>query len=150
MQHPEHSLQLQNVGYQTQETSEREHSEQHVWHFQPRTHSIMNSTKCMNGTGWQYSSWKHISITILWKRRGMGAREPQRGKAGSFSFGYANKLIHFPSKNHLHDLGAAARAGCEDFHSKHHQQQPINRHIFKWNCTFPKHQVHFSHATSYI
>lgn len=33
MRCPERSLQLQNMGYQKQETSEKEHSEQHVCHF---------------------------------------------------------------------------------------------------------------------
>lgn len=35
MRRLERSLQLQNVGYQKQETSEKEHLEQHVCHFQP-------------------------------------------------------------------------------------------------------------------
>lgn len=50
------------------------------------------------------------------------------------SFEYASWLINFPSKNHLHNLGAAARASCEDFYSKHHQQQLINSHILNPNC----------------
>ena len=147
----ERSLQLQNVGYQKQETSEKEHSEQHVCHLQPRTHSIMNSAKCMNGTGWRYNPWKYISITILWKKGGICAWEPQRSKTFfSFSFEYANKLINLPSKNHLHNLGAAARANCEDFNSEHHQQQLINSCTLKPNCTCPKCQVNFCRIRSYI
>lgn len=149
MRCPERSLQLQNMGYQKQETSEKEHSEQHVCHFSAANAFDYELCKMYEWYRLMVQSLEvHIHSNPMEKKE--GCMPENHKEARLFSFEYANKLINSPSKNHLHNLGATARASCEDFNSKQHQQQLINSHILKPNCTCQKCQVHFSCINSYI